>query len=58
LAFEYRSDAVEKKLASLCEDIAKGWKHKHKAGVGLLLQEVIALKDDLNEFKTHSKEEI
>jgi hypothetical protein len=60
LAFEYHSDAVEKKLKSLCDDIVKGWMHvqDHKAGIALLLKEVIELNDDLNEFKTHSKMEI
>lgn len=60
LAFDVRADSVEEKFASLCENISKGWNHikDHSAGIALLLSEVSNLKDDLNEFKIYTENEM
>ena len=60
LAFDIRADAAEEKFASLCANIFKGWNHikDHSAGNALLLSEVSNLKDDLNEFKIYTENEM
>jgi hypothetical protein len=60
LDLDYRTSIVKNKIFLFCQDIATGWKHvkDHDARLALLQEEVTKLKDDLNEFKTHTEVEV